>query len=456
MTSNIDKKSKKNSMTKTIILNVSKKIFSKLQPHLIFLFCLLTTFALYVKLLSFCNYQTRFLISLNIVIYSISAIIGVLLGHIIDKFIKKRNEKKQKLKLEELKKSTKTLLNPNPELLYKEIYVEQIQFEVGYSLIKIADPEQGGNVVPLIDDLRGKLIDKLGYIIPPIRICDTTTLEENEYQILIREQFAVKGKVFPFHKMATKRELITNNIEIKAEWQEETHPITKETVYWIKNAEKEFLEKVNLINPTDLMIEHLKTVCINYSDNLFTLDSTKKLLEHSKNLAPVYFDNLEISLSLLRKILVNLIREEVSIKDIQLILQSLIELTDKKIYDADYLSEQLRKKFIRLISTKYVDKQNILTCIKVPTDFEHLFMPNSDSNNLILSLIKSIETQINEAYYKNGTYPVILCSNNIRLNLFRTFKENIKNLTITVLAEDEIAEFVIINNIANFSELKVF
>ncbi|MEI7475141.1 MAG: FHIPEP family type III secretion protein [bacterium] len=385
-----------------------------------------------VSLIMFLNIYiiNKLILIFSVIISSIIAVAIKLNKNIKLLIIKLKAEKKNKSKIKQTK-----LKNYSKKILTDEIRIE------------LANNQYRKILSVNIMELKQKFSYELGYILPRIKVIANYGLAENEYNIYVRDQLFAKDKVIFGGKMLTNKVLITDNIEIKSEWLKASHPITKEESYWIKDEDQENFKNINLIDPINLIIDHLESVLINNADTMFTLEKTKQLIEQSKS---IYLDDFSLPLATSRKIFVNLIREEVSIKDINLILQTLIEFnSDYK--DSDFLSEQLRKKFSRQISSKYMNKQNELNAIKLPQYIEELFVYNKPS---LSSLADSIEVQMNAEYLKNEKYPVVLCSADIRLNFYRELKQKVKYLPLVVLSDDELADYISVKDISNFQEFQ--
>ena len=198
--------------------------------------------------------------------------------------------------LKEIKEKMQELVNPDN--MYERLGVDVISLNVGSGLLQIADPDQDGLLMAKIPALRLRLTDDYGYIIPNVRIMDTSKLGEYEYSINIRDNSVARGIV---------------NLEDKES------------------------------NPVDVIIEHLQECVIKYVDRILTDKDVEKYMElvNSDNPSQINYLQEYFSVYDIRRIFVNLIRDKVSIKDICFVFMKLCEFA-KETTDVDILSQKLK------------------------------------------------------------------------------------------------------------------
>ncbi|MEI8378305.1 MAG: flagellar biosynthesis protein FlhA, partial [bacterium] len=262
--------------------------------------------------------------------------------------------------LDNVKQSMQDLVNPNR--MYERLGVDILGLQVGLGLLKIADPEQDGDLLAKIAALRQRVTDELGYIIPNIRIMDSTALGEKEYMISIRGNNVATGFVEPDRVMV-----------IAEQWDSTGHPIPQDVItgldptyqaqaYWVKPRDAEGLDGITGVTATDVIVTHLQESVRKYVDEVMTKTDVLKLMELVKSQDPTLVNDLVptiISTSDLRKIFVNLIRERVSIKDIIFIFERLCDYA-RFSKEPDILSERLRAALGRPICLQNATDEGIL------------------------------------------------------------------------------------------------
>lgn len=321
--------------------------------------------------------------------------------------------------------------------MYERFDVDLIRLEVSTSLIKpIADPDEGGLLLPKVIALRERITDKLGFVMPNIRIVDRTDLKDYEYRILFREILVDSGFVYPSHVMVKKSDFDNLNLELPRNYIEFTnaiHPIEKDEVYWIKEKDIE-KQNINKLNAVDVIINHIECLAIEHSDELMTQSDATQLIDVVKKTNPGLTEHILDLLALadLKKIFTNLIKERISIKDIAYIFECLNDFA-RYSKDPDELSEKLRFALRRQIQQKFLYEDKIYTLEFTGEAKEKLTntMQNIDFNE-IAEIIQSILNNIDK-----NIHPVLLVPSDIRLNLYRKLSEFIPD--INVVSYDELS-----------------
>ncbi|HBH18963.1 MAG TPA: EscV/YscV/HrcV family type III secretion system export apparatus protein, partial [Cyanobacteria bacterium UBA9579] len=240
--------------------------------------------------------------------------------------------------LENVKQNMQDLVNPNR--MYERLGVDILSLQVGTGLIKIADPEQEGQLLAKIAALRQRMTDELGYIIPNIRIMDSTALDQNEYLISIRNNPVATGFVYPDKYMVIADQWDATGSSLPEDAIVAVEPTYQTQAYWLKPDQLEE-NNVTAVDPTDVIVTHLQDSVRKYVDEVLTKTDVLKLMELVKSQDPTLVNDLVpaiISTSDLRKIFVNLIREKVSIKDVIFIFERLCDFA-RFSKEPDILSE---------------------------------------------------------------------------------------------------------------------
>lgn len=292
----------------------------------------LLIFFTFLGLLCFCKYtlsnSSPFLVGLIIGIVSITLVLVV----------SKSSVQSKVKQLEEIKEKMCNLRDPDK--MYDKLELDVLQLRIGKELIKIADPDSDGLLLPKLVARRAGLIVKSGYMIPLIRILDDLVLDSYEYKFFVRENEKENGFVYPGKVMVKKSEFVSFYALVPEDAIFSINPIDKSEVMWISKEEAQN-KKLKFLEPLEVILTHLEQICISNADKIISLVYVQKLLDHIEN--KIYEKTLLpslISLVDLQNILINLVKQRVSIKDIEFILGKLADYA-RYTKDINTLTEKL-------------------------------------------------------------------------------------------------------------------
>ena len=347
--------------------------------------------------------------------------------------------------LESVKKSMSDLTNPNR--MYERLGVDTLNLQVGTGLLEIADPEQDGMLLPKIAALRQRVTDQLGYIIPNIRIMDSSAIGVNEYMISVRGNTVAVGTVYPKKAMVIADQWDAAGKEVPKDAIIGVDPTYQTQAYWM---DAEFLKQQNevlAVDSVDVIITHLQDCVRKYVDEIMTKTDVLKLMELVKSQDPTLVNDLVpaiISTSDLRKIFVNLIREKVSIKDIMYIFERLCDYA-RFSKEPDILSERLRAALGRQICLANCTPDKILYALTLSPEWEKTLDDSCQRTELgtmfllnplqVQELIESAASTLIRAHQSINVQPVILCSPRIRLPLYQLLERHIPTIVVISYSE---------------------
>jgi flagellar biosynthesis protein FlhA len=320
--------------------------------------------------------------------------------------------------------------------------------QVGAGLLVIADPDQDGQLLAKIAALRQRITDELGYIIPNIRIMDSSALESEEYLIAIRGNTVATGFVYPKRYMVIADQWEQTGKPVPDDVIESVDPTYQTPAYWIKeDAAKEVRGMVTAVEATDVIVTHLQECVRKYVDDVMTKTDVLKLMELVRSQDPTLVNDLVptiISTSDLRKIFVNLIREKVSIKDIMFIFERLCDYA-RFSKEPDILSERLRAALGRQICLANVQEDKTLYALTLSPEWEKTLDESCQRTELgtmfllnpmqVQELIESSANTLMKAHQSIGKQPVILCSPRIRLPLYQLLERHIPTIVVISYSE---------------------
>lgn len=344
-------------------------------------------------------------------------------------------------------------VNPSsPDMMYSLLEVDNLAIWVGRNLLDIADPGRQGTLVPEIASLRHQMTLNLGYVLPSVRIMDAPSLNPNEYRIVIRDTTVASAEAYP-DRMLVLREYWDR---IYSEPPPGALPgwdsALQEPAYWI---DPDYLEQIEWQFPATPAVRaitaHLAEVIRRNIDELLTKADVKRVLEQAKQKDAQLVEGLVpnlISIGDLRRVFVNLLKERVSVRDVQFMLERLEDLC-AGIKDPDLLSEKLRITLGRQICLEFATPEKQIYAVAFHPAWERKLEESLQrvENNLVLildprqiqqlvTLISRASKRINEKY---GRRPVLICGPGLRLPLYRLleqFDPHVHTLSYAELSPD--------------------
>lgn len=363
---------------------------------------------------------------------------------------------KQLNEIAQIKASQSGLIDPSH--LYKKLVTDCLSLRVGEKLIPMADPTQEGELVSRISKLRERMAIQFGYIIPSVHIQDSRLIEPNEYELFVHEQLVAKGCIYPGRYLLTEDVFHRANLMPPESAIIDVEPIFGiDKAYWLPPSEISDTLQRDSKSAAQVIIEHLQIVALRHVNTVFSHLDAQKVLEVARRENEQLFEDLarkRLETTVLRQVFTNLLREQVSIKDIGFILERLLEYSiaaqtfpaSPMTFHPDTLSEHLRSLLGRSICLQHASKQRQLEVIELSPSWNerlqgslvqdimgiHFNLSPTDK----MELIESITTTISRIRQRRAYNPILVCSTKIRLPLFRLLESHIPELTI--LAYEEI------------------
>jgi flagellar biosynthesis protein FlhA len=243
---------------------------------------------------------------------------------------------------------------PSPESLIK---VDTLELEVGYGLVCLVDTHQGGDLLNRITAIRRQLAAELGFILPPVRIRDNMQLGPNEYRVRIKGAVVAKGETIPGRLLAMDSGIASAPID----GVPTKEPAFGLDAWWIDPALKPKAETLNytVVDPTSVLATHLTEIVKTNAAELLTRDEVNNLLTQLKEKSPKLVEEVVpgasggiVKVGELQKVLQNLLRERVPIRDLDSIIETLGDWGGKT-KDLDVLTEYVRHALRRSICQQY-------------------------------------------------------------------------------------------------------
>ena len=363
--------------------------------------------------------------------------------------------------LENVKQNMQDLVNPNK--MYERLGVDVLSLQVGSGLLPIADPDQEGQLLAKIAALRQRVTDELGYIIPNIRIMDSSALDANEYLISIRGNKVANGFVYPGKRMILADQWDATGKPTPPDTIVKLDPTYQANAYWVDPSQIDENDHLTAVDSVDVIVTHLQECVRKYVDEVMTKTDVLKLMELVKSQDPTLVNDLVpaiISTSDLRKIFVNLIREKVSIKDIIFVFERLCDYA-RFSKEPDILSERLRAALGRQICLSNCTEDKVLYALTLSSEWEKTLDDSCQRTELgtmfllnpmqVQELIETTASTLMRAHQTVGRQPVILCSPRIRLPLYQLLERHIP--TIVVISYSELITDIRVEAVDTIGEM---
>jgi flagellar biosynthesis protein FlhA len=356
------------------------------------------------------------------------------------------NDVQQQLgELDQVQQNMQQLIDPNR--MYERMGVDSLSLQVGANLLQIADPEQDGQLLGKIAGLRTRLTDELGFILPNIRIMDSTSLEPYEYLIAIRGNPVANGRVYPGKFMVLASLFTQFNLTAPAGAITDIDPTYNTEAYWLEPSAIDPQLQNNATEATDVVIAHLQEVAIKYVEDVMTKMDVLKLMELMKQTDPSVIQELVpgmLTPNDLRKIFVNMVREKVSIKDIQFIFERLSDYA-RFSREPDVLSERLRASLGRQICISHSDKNKSMVAVTLSNQWEQILDESCQRTELgtmfllnpmqVQQLIEAVSDSMRLVQQHYNQIPIVLCSPRIRLPLYQLLDRHLPMVTVLSYSE---------------------
>lgn len=357
-----------------------------------------------------------------------------------------KDEKEQNMQQIEMENQEMTEIeNKEPENVMNLISVEPMEVEIGYGLIPLADESSGGDLLQRITSVRRQCAIEMGIIVQPIRIRDNLQLKTNDYVIKIRGTVMARGELIP--NMLLCMDPTNSNVAIQG--ISTVEPSFGLPATWINRDQREEAEikGLTVVDPTTVMVTHLTETIKNHSYELLGRQEVKIIVDSVKEKYPTVVEELIpdlLTIGEVQKVLQNLLRERVSIKDMVTILESLAD-NSRSTKDIELLTEYVRFSLGRSICNSFIDENGAVVVVTLSQELESLIGGNiqksmqgsfpsvdPETTNKILNSIKKVLDSV--YFYENQ--PIILVSPKIRAP-FRKLIEMVFQ-SVNVLSLNEI------------------
>ena len=339
--------------------------------------------------------------------------------------------------------------------VYSLLAVEPIEMEVGYSLIPLVDESSGGKLINRIVIFRRQYAQEMGFVVPTVRMHDSSVIGTNQYTIRIKGEEVAKGEILVDYYLALEPSKPLGEID-GIETVEPAYGIPSR---WILPENKEMAEiyGYTVIDPLSVILTHLSETIKKHAYELLTRTETIQLVENLKKTSPELVEEAcpaVISYALLEKVLRNLLMEGIPIRDMQTILETMVDAMGTTT-DPDLITESVRNSLSRTITRRFCEDGQ-LRAITLDAEVERRVVASLTKNEhgiylaMEPDLIQALITQLAEhmpKFAELGQPPILLTSQVVRIYLSRLLSQYFTNLY--VLSFSEIVGTVQIQSLGN-------
>lgn len=341
--------------------------------------------------------------------------------------------------------------------VYSLIGVEPIEMEFGYSLIPLVDESSGGRMINRIVIFRRQYAQEMGFVIPSVRLRDSSSLNTNQYIIKVKGEEVAMGEILVDHYLALEPPNPMGHID----GIDTIEPAYKIPSKWIMPENKEIAEVYGytVIDPLSVMLTHLSETIKQHAYELLNRQEVTQLIDSVKKTAPELVDEVipnMISLGNLQKILVSLLKEGIPIKDMETILETISDSVSVG-GDITATTENIRVALKRTITRKFCNSGQMCV-LTLDADLEKTMVASLTKGEqgaymaLSPDIMQNMIGQIGEELKKFNELhqdPIILTSQVIRIYVYRMLEQFYPN--VYILSFNEIANNIQIQAIGNIT-----
>ena len=326
-----------------------------------------------------------------------------------------------------------------PENVNSLLQVDPIELEFGYGIIPLADVNQGGDLLDRVVMIRRQIALELGTVVPIIRLRDNIQLNPNQYIIKIKGIQVSEGEILFDHYMAMNPGFVEEEISGIPTFEPSFHL----PAIWITESQRERAESAGytVVDPPSIIATHLTEIIRQYLAELLTRQDVQNLVNNIKESNPSLVEELVpklLGLGDIQKVLQNLLKEGISIRDLVTIFETLADHAATT-RDTDILTEYVRQSLKRAITNKYFPmnettsvvtldpklEQEIMSSVKQTEQGAYLTL-DPDKTKAIMA---SVETEVGKLE-KLGKNPIVITSPIVRMYFKRLTEDYYKDLIV--------------------------
>lgn len=326
-----------------------------------------------------------------------------------------------------------------PENVVSLLQVDPIELEFGYGIIPLADVNQGGDLLDRVVMIRRQIALELGTVVPIIRLRDNIQLNPNQYIIKIKGIQVAEGEILFDHYMAMNPGFVEEEINGIPTFEPSFHL----PAIWITDSQRERAESLGytVVDPPSIIATHLTEVIRSHIAELLSRQDVQNLVNNLKESNPALVDELTpklLGLGEIQKVLQNLLKEGISIRDLLSIFEVLADHAATT-RDTDVLTEYVRQGLKRAISSRYFVPNEVTSCITLDPKVEQDIMASIKQTEQgayltldperIRAIMDSLQAEIAK-FEETGKTPVVVTSPIVRMYFKKMTEDYVKDLIV--------------------------
>ncbi len=326
-----------------------------------------------------------------------------------------------------------------PEPVEHLLVVDPLEVEVGYGLLSLVDKEQGGEFLDRVRSIRRHFAVNMGMVVPPIHIRDNLQLKPSKYQILLKGVKIAEGELMVNHFLA----MDPGDVKTRMEGIETEEPAFHLPALWIPERKRDEarLAGYTVVDNVTVMSTHLSEVLKKHGAELLGRQEVQNLLDHLSKSYPKAVEELIpnlLPLGIVQKVLQSLLREQVCIRDMLTIVESLADYASLT-KDPDLLTEYVRHRLARSFISPHVDETGVLNLFTLNQEVEDTLVRGihktehgtylSVEPGIADALVRSIKKTAETAMVKN-LQPILVTSPQLRRHLKKMVEHFVPSLMV--------------------------
>lgn len=326
-----------------------------------------------------------------------------------------------------------------PENVVSLLQVDPIELEFGYGIIPLADVNQGGDLLDRVVMIRRQIALELGTVVPIIRLRDNIQLNPNQYIIKIKGIQVAEGEILFDHYMAMNTGFVEEEINGIPTFEPSFHL----PAIWITDSQRERAESLGytVVDPPSIIATHLTEVIRSHIAELLSRQDVQNLVNNLKESNPALVDELTpklLGLGEIQKVLQNLLKEGISIRDLLSIFEVLADHAATT-RDTDVLTEYVRQGLKRAISSRYFVPNEVTSCITLDPKVEQDIMASIKQTEQgayltldperIRAIMDSLQAEIAK-FEETGKTPIVVTSPIVRMYFKKMTEDYVKDLIV--------------------------
>lgn len=344
------------------------------------------------------------------------------------------------------------------EELQKMVDVDVLSIELGYSLLRLADENKGGDLIERITGLRKSFAREMGMILPSVAVRDNFELEASDYRFLLRGKPVARGRVLANRFLAMN----VNGSKVQIPGEKTKEPVFGLDAIWVDENGRKTAEMngFTVVDAVSVLCTHLSEVFRLHANEILDRQAVQKLIDHVKVSSPALVDELfpdTITVGMVQGVLKNLLQEGVSIRNLNLILESIGDMAphSKNVND---LAEYARRRLAPYIIDQYEYRPGYIKAMTLDPKLEQFLVSRVQRTQFEVGLtldpttahdVLAQLTRTMSDMTRDGYTPLIVVMQELRLGFKRFFESTLPRLVVIsyqeIPANTEIENFGVIS-----------